>query len=91
MTTTPIRALGRAPVPPGVAPVPVPGPTSPRGGRGWYVLLAVPVVAALLTPLYNRIEPTLFGLPFFYWSQLGLALLEIFMITIVYQATKRWA
>jgi hypothetical protein len=69
----------------------VPGPTPPDRGRGWYVLLAVPVVAALLTPLYNRLEPALFGLPFFYWFQLGLVPLEIVMITIVYQATKRWA
>ena len=25
----------------------------------------------LLTPLYNRLEPRLFGLPFFYWCQLA--------------------
>jgi hypothetical protein len=89
VTTTPIRALGRAPVPPGATLVP--GLTPPRRGRGWYVLLAVPVVAALLIPLYNRVDPALFGLPFFYWFQFGLVLLEILMITIVYQATKRWA
>lgn len=26
-------------------------------------------VVALWVPIYNRIEPTLFGIPFFYWFQ----------------------
>ena len=29
------------------------------------------MVMPLLVPLYNRIEPRLFGLPFFYWYQLA--------------------
>ena len=31
-----------------------------------YLLIAV---VALWVPFYNRIEPTLFGIPFFYWFQ----------------------
>lgn len=34
----------------------------------WNALLAVPLLM-LITPLYNSIEPRLFGMPFFYWSQ----------------------
>ncbi len=30
-------------------------------------LLLTPCVLALLTPLYNSTEPSLFGVPFFYW------------------------
>jgi hypothetical protein len=38
-----------------------------------YVILAllilIPSIINLSTPLYNRIEPQLFGIPFFYWFQ----------------------
>lgn len=35
-----------------------------------YLLLLAPCVLALLTPLYNGLSPTLFGVPLFYWFQL---------------------
>jgi len=35
------------------------------------VLLAVPVIALLSVPTYTRVEPRLFGFPFFYWYQLA--------------------
>ncbi len=59
-----------------------------RGGRFWTWLLLVPIVAPLLTPLYNRMDPYLFGVPFFYWCQLAFVFLDIAVITLVYQATK---
>lgn len=34
------------------------------------VLLALPIVALLLVPLYAKDEPELLGFPFFYWFQL---------------------
>ena len=34
------------------------------------LLLLIPCVVALWTPLYNFEDPALFGLPFFYWFQL---------------------
>jgi hypothetical protein len=33
------------------------------------LLILIPAVINLSTPLYNRIEPQLFGIPFFYWFQ----------------------
>jgi len=33
------------------------------------LLILIPAVINLSTPLYNRIEPQLFGVPFFYWFQ----------------------
>ncbi|MEH1128085.1 DUF3311 domain-containing protein [Micromonospora sp. CPCC 206061] len=51
-------------------------------------MLFIPIVVPLLTPLYNRIEPTLLGLPFFYWCQLAFALLASVIIAIVHVATK---
>jgi hypothetical protein len=35
----------------------------------WYLLLLVPFIGALWVPFYNRIDPLLFGIPFFYWFQ----------------------
>ncbi|HEY7791335.1 MAG TPA: DUF3311 domain-containing protein [Vicinamibacterales bacterium] len=35
----------------------------------WIVLFVALFAVALWVPLYNRIDPTLFGVPFFYWFQ----------------------
>ena len=34
--------------------------------------------------LYNRIDPTLLGIPFFYWCQLGFAFLAGAVIALVH-------
>ena len=36
-----------------------------------YTLFAVVTAGALWVPLYNRIDPVLGGVPFFYWFQLA--------------------
>jgi hypothetical protein len=36
------------------------------------ILLLAPCLLALWVPLYNSIAPALFGIPFFFWFQLGL-------------------
>jgi len=65
---------------------------SRRHGLQW--LLAIPIIPPLLVPLYNRLDPRLFGIPFFYWYQLASVLLAIFVIALVYVLTKgrrpRW-
>ncbi|SDY51107.1 Protein of unknown function [Modestobacter sp. DSM 44400] len=55
----------------------------------WNWLLVLPVVVPLLVPLFNRIEPTLFGWPFFYWFQLLMVALGVGTTSIVYLVTKR--
>ena len=45
-----------------------------------HLLLWIPCVVALWAPLYNMTEPTLFGIPFFYWFQL--LLIPISALTI---------
>ena len=47
-------------------------------------LLAVPFIAALWVPSYNRIEPALGGVPFFYWYQLAWILIGAAIVLIVY-------
>jgi Protein of unknown function (DUF3311) len=36
------------------------------------ILLLVPCLLALWVPLFNSLEPALFGIPFFFWFQLVL-------------------
>jgi dolichyl-phosphate-mannose--protein O-mannosyl transferase len=61
---------------------------APARSRHWQWLLIVPTVAPLLTPLANRIEPALMGVPFFFWYQIGCAVLAIAVISIVHLATR---
>jgi len=62
-----------------------------RGGnrrrfRLVHLFLIVPYVAILWVPLFNRIEPSIAGVPFFYWYQMlwialgALVLLPVFMV-----------
>jgi hypothetical protein len=53
------------------------------------LLLAIPCVAVLAVPWFNRHEPTLFGLPFFYWWQLLWVPLSGVFIAIVYRMVVR--
>jgi hypothetical protein len=58
-------------------------------GSAWHRLLAVPVVVPLAVPLYNRLEPALFGLPFFYWCQLAFVALASSVTAAVHLLTRR--
>ncbi len=60
-----------------------------HGWSWWYLLLLVQVVLALWVPLYNKVEPSFGGMPFFYWFQLGLVLLGAVFTAIVYFATEK--
>ncbi len=52
----------------------------------WYWLLLVPYVAMLWAPFYNRIEPSLWGIPFFYWYQFVWIAITALTIWAVYLA-----
>ena len=73
------------------SPPPAAGQRRPQSGHRsrWPWLLVVAVVVPLLTPLYNHIQPRLFGLPFFYWSQMAFVGLAACVTAVVYLATKR--
>jgi uncharacterized membrane protein len=66
------------------------GVTPHRSDRSpWNWLLVVPIVVPLLVPLYNKVEPTLFGWPAFYWVQLAFVALGVLTTSIVYRMTRR--
>jgi len=57
--------------------------------KGWYALLLLQFVLALCVPVYNKVEPTLAGMPFFYWYQLLMILVGAVLTAVVYFATER--
>jgi Protein of unknown function (DUF3311) len=57
------------------------------GWSWWYLLLVVQFAAVLWPPLYNRVEPSWLGIPFFYWYQLLWVVLGAVLTAIVYFAT----
>nr|WP_214367930.1 DUF3311 domain-containing protein [Pseudonocardia sp. H11422] len=52
----------------------------------WNLLLVAPFVM-LVTPLFNSIEPRLFGVPFFYWSQFAWVPVGVLCVAIVHRKT----
>ncbi len=48
------------------------------------LLYLIPVALILWVPFYNRGEPALAGVPFFYWYQLALVLVGAAFVFIVY-------
>lgn len=55
----------------------------------WYLLLLVPFVALSAVPLFNRVEPRLWGFPFFWWFQLLWIPVSAGLTAIVYFVTER--
>ena len=49
------------------------------------LLLLIPFIAVLWVPFYNSLQPTLAGVPFFYWYQLLWIILGAVIIIIVYR------
>jgi hypothetical protein len=63
--------------------------TVSRSTRRWYLLLALPFVGLLYPPLYAKVDPTLFGFPFFYWYQLAWVPVTAALTWTVYRKVRR--
>jgi hypothetical protein len=55
--------------------------------NAWNLLLFIPLLL-LFTPLYNRVNPKLFGMPFFYWFQLVSIFFGVALTFLVYMMTR---
>ena len=51
-------------------------------------LLVIPYIGLLWVPFYNKLEPTLFGFPFFYWYQLLWVPITSFLTWIAYRSMR---
>jgi hypothetical protein len=49
-----------------------------------YVLFLAVAVVSLWVPLYNRTEPSLAGIPFFYWFQIAWIVVSGISVAIAY-------
>jgi hypothetical protein len=59
-----------------------------RGSRLWNWLLVLPFIGLLWVPFYNRAEPALWNIPFFYWYQFLWVPLTSALILIVHSKTR---
>jgi hypothetical protein len=58
------------------------------GWSWWYLLFLIQFIAVLWPPFYNKAEPSLIGIPFFYWYQLLWVIIGAILTAIVYFATE---
>jgi Protein of unknown function (DUF3311) len=56
-----------------------------RGRRRASWLLALPLLGLAWPPLYNRLEPSVFGVPFFYAYQLAMIVIAVACMIVVYR------
>jgi hypothetical protein len=56
---------------------------------GWHLLFIIEFVMVLWPPFFNKLEPTVFGIPFFYWYQLACVFVGAIITVIVYLRTAR--
>ena len=54
----------------------------------WYLLFVVQFAVILWPPLYNKAEPSVLGVPFFYWFQLAWVVVSAVITALVYFATR---
>jgi len=64
-------------------------PRKKRRFRAVHLLLLIPYAAMLWVPSYNRVEPMLAGIPFFYWYQMLWILLGVAVLVPVYISDER--
>ena len=57
-------------------------------GRAWYLLFLLPMAGTLVPPIYNTKDPTLIGIPFFYWYLMAWVLLTVVLMAIVNRFTE---
>ena len=53
------------------------------------ILLAIPILALVIVPIYARKSPELWGFPFFYWYQLLWVLICGLFTTAAYSLVQR--
>jgi hypothetical protein len=58
-----------------------------RSPANW--LLLVPMLLVIWPPLFNKVDPKLFGIPFFYWFQLAVIPIGVACTAVVYLSTAR--
>ncbi len=56
-----------------------------RGSKWWLLLLLLPYIGLLYPPLYSRLQPELWGFPFFIWYQFLWVFIAVAITAVVYR------
>ena len=56
-----------------------------RRSQWWLLLLLLPFIGLLYPPLYSRLEPELWGIPFFIWYQFLWVFITVAITAVVYR------
>jgi hypothetical protein len=56
-----------------------------RGSRWWLLLLLIPWIGLLYPPFYARLQPELWGIPFFIWYQFLWVFITVAITAVVYR------
>ncbi|MGH9760417.1 MAG: DUF3311 domain-containing protein [Blastocatellia bacterium] len=62
-------------------------PNGNAASRWWYILLLAPFVGVLWVPFFNRVEPAIWGIPFFFWYQFLWVVISALITAFVYFKT----
>jgi uncharacterized protein DUF3311 len=54
----------------------------------WSWLLVIPFIGVLIPAFYNKKDPEIGGVPFFYWYQMLWIVISVAVTIIVYRATR---
>ena len=54
----------------------------------WNWLLLLPFIGVLIPAFYNKKDPELGGVPFFYWYQMLWIAISVAVTVVVYRATR---
>ena len=65
-----------------------PIPPERKAAPGWYLWLVIPLIGTLIPPIYNTKDPTLIGIPFFYWYLLVWVVGAVLCTVIFYRGTR---
>ncbi|MEN3356418.1 MAG: hypothetical protein V7637_400 [Mycobacteriales bacterium] len=67
---------------------PAPSRGQRRTASGWNWLLVVPLIGTLIPAFYNKANPKLFGIPFFYWYQMLWIPVTVALTLVVFRAAR---
>ena len=56
-----------------------------RRSKWWLLLLLLPFIGLLYPPLYSRLGPELWGIPFFIWYQFLWVFITVAITALVYR------
>jgi hypothetical protein len=56
--------------------------------RAWYLLLLLPMIGTLIPPIYNTRDPTLIGIPFFYWYLMAWVPVTVVCLMLISRFTR---